>query len=71
MIAPFVLDGAMSGEVFRARIEQMSLSKLKALRHKLAERTLTDLCQTIRRFAVSLDPLPARNYFRHAGYARN
>ena len=119
MVAPFVLDGAMNGEVFRAYIEQslvptlkrrdivimdnlsthkvcgvreaieavgatlrylpqyspdlnpieMSFSKLKARLRKLAERTLPGLCRSIGRFAVTLDPRHARNYFRHAGYA--
>ncbi len=121
MIAPFVLDGAMNGEVFRAYIEQslapalkrgyivimdnvsthkvsgvseaieavgatlrnlppyspdlnpieMSFSKLKARLRKLAERTLPGLCRTIGRFAASLDPRHARNYFRHAGYTHD
>ena len=121
IVAPFVLDGAMNGDVFRAYIEQflsptlkrgdivimdnvsthkvygvreaieavgatlrylppyspdlnpieMSFSKLKARLRKLAERTLPGLCRTIGRFAVSLDPRHARNYFRHAGYECN
>ena len=121
MVAPFVLDGAMNGEVFRAYIEQslaptlkrgdivimdnvsthkvygvreaieaagatlrylppyspdlnpieMSFSKLEARLRKLAGRTLPELCRTIGRFAVTLDPRHATNYFRHAGYTHN
>jgi len=121
MVAPFVLDGAMNGEMFRAYIEQslaptltrgdivimdnvsthkvygvreaieaagamlrylppyspdlnpieMSFSKLKASLRKIAERTLPGLCRNIGRFAVSLDPRHATNYFRHAGYECN
>ena len=121
MVAPFVLDGAMNGEMFRAYIEQslaptlkrgdivimdnvsthkvygareaieavgaalrylppyspdlnpieMAFSKLKARLRKLAERTLPGLYRTIGRFAVTLDPRHATNYFRHAGYMHN
>ena len=50
---------------------EMSFSKLKARLRKLAERTLPGLGRSIGRFAVSLDPRHASNYFRHAGYTHN
>jgi transposase len=47
---------------------EMSFSKLKASLRKAAERTIPRLRRRIGRFACSLTPREARNYFRHAGY---
>jgi transposase len=48
---------------------EMPFSSLKALLRKLAERTVTGLCRSIRSFQRKLSAREARNYFRHAGYA--
>jgi len=47
---------------------EMSFSKLKTSLRKAAERTIPRLRRRIGRFACSLTPREARNYFRHAGY---
>ena len=47
---------------------EMPFSKLKASLRKAAERTIPGLCRRIGRFACTLSPREARNYFRHAGY---
>jgi len=47
---------------------EMPFSKLKASLRKAAERTIPGLCRRIGRFAWTLSPREARNYFRHAGY---
>jgi transposase len=46
---------------------EMSFSKLKTSLRKAAERTIPRLRRRIGRFACSLTPREARNYFRHAG----
>ena len=76
MTAPMVVEGAMTGEMFLAYIEQclvptlrLPYSKFKAFLRKVAARTVPGLTRAIRSFVPQLGPRECANYFRHAGYA--
>jgi DDE superfamily endonuclease len=71
MIAPMVVEGAMTGEMFLAYVEQCLVPTLK--RNDIvvmeAARTVPGLNRAIRSFIPQLSPQECANYFRHAGYA--
>jgi hypothetical protein len=65
MTAPMVIEGAMTGDMFLAYVEQCFIPNLR----KVVARTVPHLNRAIRSFIPQLRPSECANYFVHTGYA--